>query len=98
MICQACGALDHYETSTNCPRQRMPSINPPPFLDTRTRYLNDHVFSRLVDTLYVELRKGTWTPTELREAVMFAAVKYENETIAYIAIGADGWPVRIRRG
>ena len=44
------------------------------------RYYSDPVFARLVDVLGAMLEDNAmrqWTPTELREAVMLAACKYE---------------------
>ena len=45
-----------------------------------TRYQRDPVFRALVDMLSVFLEENAlrqWTPTELREAVMVAAARYE---------------------
>jgi hypothetical protein len=41
------------------------------------RYRNDPVFASLVDLLQSELERATFTPSELREAVMFAAMLFE---------------------
>lgn len=44
------------------------------------RYRNDPVFKSLVDVLSCMLENNAmrnWTPTELREAVMLAACRYE---------------------
>lgn len=41
------------------------------------KYLNDPAYRLLVDTLISLIEKGEYTPSELREAVIFAATKYE---------------------
>ena len=41
------------------------------------RYQNDPVFHSLVDQLYASIRQGQYTPSELREACMFASCLYE---------------------
>ena len=48
-------------------------------LKAQERYDQDFVFAAIVDTLYSMLCQGenSWTPTELREAAMLAALKYE---------------------
>ena len=48
-------------------------------LKSEQRYQDDPVFAAIVDTLYSMLSKSenSWTPTELREAAMLAALKYE---------------------
>lgn len=46
-------------------------------LSSHDRYLNDPIFRRIVDLLYVSITDYDYTPTELREAAMMAAEKYE---------------------
>jgi hypothetical protein len=48
-------------------------------LNSHDRYHRDPLFRRLVDTLQMmlEVENSCYTPTELREAVMLAAEKYE---------------------
>ena len=41
------------------------------------RYQNDPMFRTLVDTVYNMIDKAQFTPSELREAVILAATKYE---------------------
>ena len=41
------------------------------------RYQNDPTFHALVDTLHNQIVNAQFTPSELREAVMLAAIKYE---------------------
>ncbi len=41
------------------------------------RYMRDPVFHALVDRLYEAIAGAQFTPTELREAVILAATKYE---------------------
>lgn len=41
------------------------------------RYLNDPVYKTLVDTMYHVMCQGNFTPSELREAAMLAAMKFE---------------------
>lgn len=45
----------------------------------RERYFNDPQFNRLVYSLYTEICRGNFTPTEIREAAMLAQIKYEEE-------------------
>ncbi len=42
-------------------------------LSPRDRYMRDAAFHRLVEMMRVELQRGAYTPTELREAVILAA-------------------------
>lgn len=44
------------------------------------RYLRDAAFKYLVDSLEALIHKGTYTPTELREAIILAATHYEMHT------------------
>jgi hypothetical protein len=41
------------------------------------RYTNDAAFKLLVDTLYHQIVTHQYTPTELRDAAMLAAIHYE---------------------
>lgn len=41
------------------------------------RYRRDPAFKQLVDMLYMFFKKAEFSPTELREAVMLAQIKYE---------------------
>lgn len=53
------------------------------------RYTRDPVFRNLVDMLEVMLEQDgsrTWTPTELREAVILAACRYEYRRIRPIVV------------
>lgn len=53
------------------------------------RYMRDPVFHRLVDMLEAYLEENAmrqWTPTELREAVMLAACRYEYRHVRPIMI------------
>ena len=44
----------------------------------RERYNNDLLFSNLVDVLVYHIEKGSFTPTETREAAMLAQIIYED--------------------
>ncbi len=46
-----------------------------------TRYQNDPVFRQLVDLLYSQLDAAQFTPSEVREAAMFAQILYEERHI-----------------
>ncbi len=41
------------------------------------KYMNDPVYHRIVDTLMYEISKGSYSPSELREMVIFACTRYE---------------------
>ena len=58
-------------------------------MDAREKYLNDPVFHTLVDTIYNWIRENHTTPTELREAVMFASTKYAMENPQAIKMSPD---------
>lgn len=45
------------------------------------RYKNDPTFHALVDMLYVSIAQGQYTPSELREACMFASCLYEYQHV-----------------
>jgi len=46
-------------------------------LRPEARYVRDPLFKSLVDSLYNLIRAGDMTPTEVREAALFAATRYE---------------------
>ncbi len=50
-------------------------------MTAKERYREDPVFHAIVDMLLRELRRSQFTPTELREAVMLAAIIHESETV-----------------
>lgn len=56
------------------------------------RYARDPVFTTLVDILYTLLdqAENKFTPTELREAVMLAATKYEYLHVRPLFFTANG--------
>jgi len=41
------------------------------------RYFNDIEFKRLVDSMYDAIVRAQFTPSELREAAVYAAIRYE---------------------
>jgi len=45
----------------------------------RERYQNDPEFHTLVDTIFMTIERCQYTPTELREAVMLAAIMHEEK-------------------
>lgn len=56
------------------------------------RYQSDAVFHRLVDFISHMLEENAmrqWTPTELREAVMFACAKYEYRHVRPIVLAKE---------
>ncbi len=57
------------------------------------RYHTDPHFRQLVDMLYVAVEQAQFTPTEIREAVMLAQIKYEEVHIRPLILDA-GWPGR----
>jgi hypothetical protein len=62
-------------------------------MSPRERYQNDPVFHQLVDLLLSMLYENDsklWTPTELREAVMLAAMMYEQTHIRPLMIDKRG--------
>lgn len=46
-------------------------------LEPRERYARDPVYRSLVDSLMSAIHQAQYTPTELREAVILAAIQYE---------------------
>lgn len=57
------------------------------------RYHHDPHFRQLVDMLYVAVEQAQFTPTEIREAVMLAQIKFEELHIRPLIVDA-GWPTR----
>jgi len=49
------------------------------------RYIHDPVFRRLVDTIYEGVCEKQYTPTEVRDAAMLAALKYEQTHLRWIS-------------
>lgn len=47
------------------------------FLSARHRYHRDSLFRAVVDALYCHIADMKLTPTEIREAAMLAAIKFE---------------------
>ena len=45
------------------------------------RYHNDPVFRHLADTFYTYMTDGTFTPTDVREALLVASLRIENERV-----------------
>lgn len=63
----------------------------------RYRYEHDQTFRHIVDYLrqLMEINDSrTWTPTELREAAMLAAVMYEQTHIRPLMIDRNGEYIR----
>lgn len=46
-------------------------------MSAEQRLLRDPQYAQLVEVLYQQILNGNYTPTELREAVIIAASKYE---------------------
>lgn len=46
-------------------------------MTAQDRYLHDPVFHTLVDTIYMAIDKLQYTPTEIRDAAMLAALHWE---------------------
>jgi hypothetical protein len=53
------------------------------------RYESDPAFAAIVDVIYMHICEGTFTPTELREAVILAATKYEMLHARPMILGGD---------
>lgn len=45
------------------------------------RYCRDPQFKTLVDTVEMMIHRCEYTPTELREAVILAAIRHESRTV-----------------
>ena len=69
-------------------------------MDSRQKYLNDPVFRNIVDVMHHQLEHSYVTPSELREAALLAAIRYESCRIPGKRFGAvhthnaDPWPSR----
>jgi hypothetical protein len=50
-------------------------------MTARDRYENDPQFRMLVDLIHSWIRECKYTPTEVREAAMLAAIQYDSYTI-----------------
>lgn len=46
------------------------------------RYERDPAFRVLVDTIHLWIRKAQYTPTEVREASMLAAIHHDSMTLS----------------
>ncbi len=45
--------------------------------DPQERYLSDPAFKMLVDSMEIEIQRCNYSPSELREAALLAAIHYE---------------------
>lgn len=64
-------------------------------LTPRERYLRDPMFHALVNQLRAAIQRADYTPTEIREAAMLAAIMFEMERPARpicIREGDPQWP------
>ena len=50
------------------------------------RYLHDPVFKTLVDFIYRGIEEKQYTPTEVRDAAMLAAIKYEMNHVRHFGV------------
>ncbi len=50
------------------------------------RYRDDPAFKSLVQVLLSQIREAKYTPTEIREAAMFAQILYEETTLRPLMI------------
>jgi hypothetical protein len=46
-------------------------------MSPRERYANDPVFHKLVDTMIGAIMQCQYTPSEMRDAALFASIRYE---------------------
>jgi hypothetical protein len=60
-------------------------------LPPEVRYHRDLQFHQLVDALTQMIINAEYTPTELREAVIFAAIRYENTRMEAYQIDPNDW-------
>jgi hypothetical protein len=61
------------------------------------RYQHDPVFRQMVDLLEIQIREATYTPSELRQAVILAAIHYEQTRMpGPIFLDLDGQIIRPR--
>jgi len=51
-------------------------------LTIREKYYTDPVFHNLVDVLYYQIEQANYTPSELRQAVLLAAILYEEKHVS----------------
>lgn len=51
---------------------------------TKDKYINDPEFYRLVDIIGGLIREHKFTPSELREACICAAIRYEQEQLQLV--------------
>jgi hypothetical protein len=58
--------------------------------DAKYRYQTDPVFHRLVDVLYNAINTMQLSPSEIRDAAMFAAIMFEERHIRPVAIKLGG--------
>lgn len=56
-------------------------------MSPRQRYLRDPMFATLVDTIRIHIENTTYTPTELREAVMLASIMYYENKKSICLVG-----------
>jgi len=63
-----------------------------PFRDVEDRYLRDPVFHNMVDALEAAFEQLQFTPTEAREAVMFAQVRFESRHPRFFFCDEGGQP------
>lgn len=52
----------------------------------REKYLNDSLYKALVDSLHSCIEAGNFTPSEVREAAIFACIIYEEQRIQPLGI------------
>lgn len=50
------------------------------------RYQNDHAFAQLVNMIYALLCENEFTPSEIREAAMVAAMKQEMLSVRQVVL------------
>ena len=56
----------------------------------KLKYMSDPVFHTIVDMMYSAIAKMDYSPTELRQAAMFAAIKFEHENVRHsMIVGND---------
>ena len=60
------------------------------------RYQSDAHFRQLVDMLYSAIDRADFTPTEIREAAMFAQIKYEELRLRPLILDSE-WALPGRR-
>ena len=59
------------------------------------RFLNDPAFHKAVDAFEIILGDGLLTPTELRDAVFLAAIRYDLRNPKPLIIDAEKWMARM---